>query len=372
MTGRNLTGEQREQAGSRRLESLGRALGELVHDLANELVVLQGWAHLARAEAESGRPATAELGRVTDVADSVGRMVQDLLSVAEGRPISPDIGFAPAAVTEATLSQRVIELSSLIVRFRCSLAPDTRVRGFGSFWSRILTNLLSNAARHARSQILVELESASSHVVLRVQDDGPGLPAGSGTRIFEPRWSSASGGIGIGLSSVAWLVGHLDGTIRYAGRGALGGAAFEVRVPLAEALRGSAHPDRLESLRGLRVLLVDDDGAVRRSLSRLLRRVGAEVQEVDPAGEPDDRLMELLEGAHCDVLMLDLRMGRRGGYGLWKRLSVSAPPVARRAVFMSGVAPGDPEWGEAAATGQPILAKPFTLQQLSDAVARLS
>lgn len=370
MTGRETTGG-RERTDASRLETLGRALGELVHDLANDIVVLQGWAQLARGEAEAGRPASTELTRVTEVADSVGRMVQDLLAVAEGRPISPEIGFGPVAVTEATLSQRVFELSSLTVRFHCELSADARVRGFASFWARILTNLLSNAARHARGQILIELESSSGSAVLRVQDDGPGLSPGAASQIFEPLWSGA-GGVGLGLSSVAWLVDQLGGAVRYIGPGSLGGAAFEVRVPLAESTRGEHPPSAADSLRGTRVLMLDDDEAVRRSLSRLLRRVGAEVQELDPAGESEEALVDALAASEADILMLDLRMGPHGGLALWRQLAARAPGVARRAVFVSGAAPGDMDWEEAASCGQPLLGKPFTLQQLSGTISRLA
>lgn len=356
-------------------DALGRAMGELVHDLANDIVVLQGWAHLARGEAAAGRSASAELDRLTDVADAVGRMLHDLLTVADGQPVSPEIDFSPHAVTEATLAQRVVELSSLTVRFRSDLPTNARVRGFGSFWSRILANLLSNAARYARSRLEVSLSLSHGYVVLRVEDDGAGVGEGMRDRLFRPR-GTATGGIGLGLSSVTWLTEQLGGTVRLLDRHGpeeerLGGAAFEVRVPIAEPVREIDPATAVESLRGLRILLVDDDAAVRQALSRLLRRIGADVREMDPVAKTDDELLTDIAAAETEILLLDIRMGRRGGTALWRRLASRAPRLAGRVVFVSGTGPGDPDWEDASSSGQPLLGKPFTLQQLAEAIARL-
>lgn len=374
MTGQKTTGTAERVSGEPN-DALGRAMSELVHDLANDIVVLQGWAHLARGEAAAGRPAAAELDRLTDVADTVGRMLHDLLTVADGQPISPEIDFSPHAVTETTLAQRVVELSSLTVRFRSDLPANARVRGFGSFWSRILANLLSNSARHARSRLEVSLSVSHGDVVLRVEDDGAGVGEGIRDRLFRPRGTAASG-VGLGLSSVAWLTGQLGGTVRLVdSRGSeeqrLGGAAFEVRVPVAEPVRKMNPATAVDSLRGLRILLVDDDAAVRQALSRLLRRIGADVREMDPIAKSDDELLADIAAAEAGILLLDIRMGRRGGTALWRRLAARAPRLAGRVVFVSGTGPGDPDWEDAASSGQPLLGKPFTLQQLAEAIARL-
>lgn len=365
-------GEHRPTEG---LESLGRVLSELVHDLASDLVVLQGWAQVARGEADAGRAPATELDRVVELSGSVGAMLRDVLSVAEGRTASPEVGFAPRAVTEAALAQRVRELASLTVRFRTDVAGEATVRGFASFWSRILSNLLSNAARHARSQVLVRLEAVDQEVVLRVEDDGVGVGPGDRERVFEPLWTAeggSGGGIGLGLSSVSWLAGRLGGSAACVDPRELTGAAFEVRVPLAVApVRVAAGGSVREIIGGSRFLLVDDDSAVRHALSRLLTRVGAEVRELDPHLQTDDAVVEAVIAAVPDVVLLDLRLGRRGGADLWQKLVARLPALALRTVFVTGAGPGDADWDVAASTGQPVLGKPFALQELADCIERL-
>lgn len=366
-----MTGE-RDQTSVDQLESLGRVLAELVHDLANDIVVLQGWARLARGEADAGRVATAELDRVVELAGSVGSILRDLLTVADGGTVSPEVGFSPRAVTEATVAQRVLELSSRTVRLRTDISEDARVHGFASFWARILGNLLSNAARHARSEVLVELRGIGHEVVLRVEDDGPGVDIGARDRIFEPLYSGEGGGVGLGLSSVAWLAERLGGEIRYVSGATLGGAAFEVRVPLTRNRGGLTPVAVREVIRGLDLMLIDDDESVRRALGRLLRRVGAEVRELDPGAEPEERLLDIVVEAFPDVLLLDLRLGQKGGTTLWRKLKDRNPELAAKVIFVSGAAPGDPDWEDASTTGQPLLGKPFHLQQLAEAVTQLS
>lgn len=371
MIGRNTTSID-ELTGTNALASIGRVFGELAHDLASELVVLQGWAQLARGESEAGRPATAELDRVVGLSESIGAMLRDLLSATDGRPVSPEITFAPAPVTETALAQRVRELSSLTVRLRVDLPADAQVRGFASFWSRIITNLISNAARHARAEVRVTLRMDGRDVVLVVEDDGPGVAADIAERIFEPLWTGDRGRIRLGLSSVAWLIGRLGGTARLIEPTELPGAAFEVRAPLASGFAsGDAGAAARAVIRGRRILLIDDDASVRRSLQRLLTRLDGEVRELDPADGPDEQVLDSLIAALPDVVLLDLRMGRRSGMSIWQSLVAQVPGLGKRAVFMSGGAPGDQDWDEAAATGQPVLGKPFTLEQLAEAIRRL-
>jgi CheY-like chemotaxis protein len=358
------------------LAGLGRVAGELVHDLANEVQVLHSWAQLARGEAEVGNVPAAELGRVVHLSSSLARMLRDVLGTLSGQTLSHEVDFDPTAVTEATLSDWLPELLPLTVRLRSTLPADVRVAGHQSFWVRTLVNLLRNAARHARSEVLIRLSLADGleqrpRVVLRVEDDGAGLPHEVRDAVFHPFFRGTTGGTGLGLSSVSWMVSQLRGEVRYVADSTLGGAGFEVRVP---ARRGSRAPEGASegggALQGLRLLLVDDDPAVRFALTRLLRRVGAEVRELDPVGMPEEQVVASVVSSLPDAILLDLHLGERGGLGLWRRMRQDLPQQAERVLFISGSAPGDASWEEAHRTGQPVLAKPFEMTHLVQALSR--
>ena len=139
------------------LTALGQVTGELVHDLANEVQVLQGWAMLARGEAVTGAAPVNELQRVVDISSRLGRMLRDMLETVSGQTTSPELVFDPHALTEATVNERVREMASLDVHFRSYLPEAMRVAGRASFWSRVVSNLLINASRYAFLTIRVTL-----------------------------------------------------------------------------------------------------------------------------------------------------------------------------------------------------------------------
>jgi CheY-like chemotaxis protein/two-component sensor histidine kinase len=352
------------------LAEFGKVAGELVHDLANDMQVLQGWASLARVEVERGQLPEEEIQRVSRMSETLGRMLQDVLATVAGQALSPEVSFDPKTVAETTLNDRLNEWTLNDIRLRSRLPEGVLVAGRASFWARTVTNLLRNAARHARSRVLVTLEldhpaDGREMVVLRVEDDGPGIPANLRESVFQPLWRGNHGGAGLGLSSVAWSVEQLGGEVHYAGDSKLGGAAFEVRVPTACRV-ATREPSavRARALAGLRILLIDDDQAIRAAISRLLGRAGAEVREMDPGSRPEEQLVSDVVSALPDAILLDLHLHDRGGVSVWRRLSKDVPELAQRVLFISGSAPGDPDWEDARTTGRPMLPKPFDLQQL--------
>jgi signal transduction histidine kinase len=103
---------------------------------------------------------------------------------------------------------------------------------------QVVSNLLSNAARHARSRVRVSLAERAGTVTLLVEDDGRGIPVSDRERVFErfARLDEArareAGGVGLGLAIVHKVVAAAKGEVEV-GESDLGGARFEVRLPAA-------------------------------------------------------------------------------------------------------------------------------------------
>ena len=109
------------------------------------------------------------------------------------------------------------------------------VDGVSRLLRRLVRNLLENARRHAAGNTTVTLRLEAGQVVLRVCDNGPGVPAELRERIFEPFYrlpgaTERDGGVGLGLALVKSIVHRHGGTVRCEGR-AQGGACFVVRLP---------------------------------------------------------------------------------------------------------------------------------------------
>ncbi|WP_431912595.1 sensor histidine kinase [Nonomuraea jabiensis] len=121
---------------------------------------------------------------------------------------------------------------------RASLAEGVTVEGVSSQLTRVLTNLLDNAQRHAREQVEVEVRRDGTQAVMAVRDDGPGVPEADRERVFErftrldTARSRGHGGTGLGLAIASDVVRSHGGTIAVLDS-PYGGACFEVRLPLA-------------------------------------------------------------------------------------------------------------------------------------------
>lgn len=114
---------------------------------------------------------------------------------------------------------------------------DLPVQGVAKLLRRAVRNLLENARRHTVGDIAVTLAEEGEQVVIRVCDQGPGVPAALQERIFEPFYrlpgaTERDGGVGLGLALVKSIVLRHGGTVVCENR-AGGGACFVVSLPLS-------------------------------------------------------------------------------------------------------------------------------------------
>jgi len=113
-----------------------------------------------------------------------------------------------------------------------------RVHGRREQLTRVVRNLLDNAARHASTTVAVELVTDATEVVLTVDDDGPGIPAEDRERVFQ-RFTRLddgrardAGGLGLGLSMVKAITDQHGGSV-VIDDAPLGGARVRIRLPAA-------------------------------------------------------------------------------------------------------------------------------------------
>jgi signal transduction histidine kinase len=200
-------------------------VGALAHDLRTPLTRLS-----FRAEQLS---ADAREPMIADIAE-MEKMIAQTLDYVRG--------------VSVPIAHQRVELLSLVEQVADELqltGLDVSVEGEASViiegdpvaLKRLFTNLLQNAAHYGRSA-RARLEVDPTQVVVRVEDDGPGLPESEMERVFEPFYRAEpsrnrqTGGIGLGLSIARGIVQAHGGDIRLSNR-ATGGLCVEVRLPLA-------------------------------------------------------------------------------------------------------------------------------------------
>ena len=229
-----------------RWEALGQVSAELMHDLAMGLGALEARARVAAAEARAGRAPASELDQVVATSTDLKEMVSDTLDVVQGRALSPEVRFEVYAVVERAVRRFFPASRGVEVTLRSELPGSVEVEGRSSFLFRSIANLLANAMRHCRSEVTVGVsveeprrmdESADCVVCIDIEDDGAGLDLASAATLFEP---APFGEVeaGVGLSAVAWMVSQLGGWVRHRPGDELGGACFEIRLPVAAEAAG--------------------------------------------------------------------------------------------------------------------------------------
>jgi CheY-like chemotaxis protein len=208
--------------------------------------------------------------------------------------------------------------------------------------------------------------AADDHVVLSVSDTGSGMSEEVRASAFEPFFTTKDPGrgTGLGLSMVYGVAGQAGGTAVIESTPGKG-TTVSLWLPRTEE---PAAPERKpeaeapEFARVLRVLLVDDDPAVRASASEMLRELGHAVTEADNGVEA---LTLLRTEQEYDLMLVDFAMPEMNGSDLAAAARVSRPEL--RVVFMTGYVSGDGmrAWS---AQGYPTVEKPFNLAELASAL----
>lgn len=138
------------------------------------------------------------------------------------------------------MAERVIEALRPLhrdIRIELDEGPEVEVLVEPRYLQRALQNLVANACRHARSQVVIRLQSEPRLVRLDVEDDGPGIPAAARTEVFKPfarlddSRTRRSGGYGLGLSIVQKVMAWHGGSVMVDASTTLGGARFTLLLP---------------------------------------------------------------------------------------------------------------------------------------------
>ncbi|MFB6090068.1 MAG: PAS domain S-box protein [Halobellus sp.] len=199
----------------RRERQLEEFASVVSHDLRNPLNVAEGRLELAIGECDSDH-----LERVADAHDRMQTLIEDLLSMARSnQPVTDRSSVDLAAALDRSWRNVRTDAAALDAR------TDRVVRADRSRLQQLLENLIRNAVEHGGEDVTVTVGDLEDGFY--VEDDGPGIPADRREKVFETGFSTASEGVGFGLSIVAQVVEAHDWTIEVT-EGERGGARFEI------------------------------------------------------------------------------------------------------------------------------------------------
>ncbi len=374
---------QQAQAARAQAEQLAdardRFVNVLAHELRNPLSAMAasvGLLESPQATPHDQLQARQVLRRQVDMA---ARLVDDLLDSAriDAGAIELQLGDVDLAVVAGDAARAVAQAcQGRGIELSLQLEP-LRVRGDAARLEQVVANLLHNAAKFSRSggHITVELcRGADGMALLRVTDDGVGIPAELLSQVFQarvqaqPAGDRTRGGLGLGLHLVQRLVGLHGGSVSAHSGGDGQGACFEVRLPLRAGSPVAAAPDpAAPALPQLRVVVVEDNVDAGQAVARLLRSAG---HEVLVAHRGDDGLA-LLRLEPSDVALIDLELPGLNGYEVASGVR-ARPGAAAHAVLLAWSALADKATRDMArAAGfDGLLQKPFDARCFADELYR--
>lgn len=317
-----------------RLKAVGELASGIAHDLNNSLNALRLRVELLCADSTllpRHNDALQLISRIVrDAASTIGRL-QDFARVRHDRPVeSVDLNAIinqSVEIAKSTLEEKNF-LSNRFIHVETDIPKLPWVLGDAGELRQIFLNLLLNAQdampRGGTIRIMGGCEETA--IMIRVEDEGQGIPPEHLRRIFDPFFSTkGERGTGLGLSIAYGAMARIGGNIQAANR-PTGGAVFTLSFPLAHAQPIRTTQDGSSKIQPRRVLVADDDASNLQALGDLLEAKG---HTVITASSGPEALEILLTGdSSIDIVFCDLGMPLVNGWQIAQRVkSLKTPPA---------------------------------------------
>jgi len=308
-------------------------LAVLAHELRNPLSPIMTSLSILENDALSAEQQRNARNVIARQIQSLARLVDDLLDVS--RITRGKIQLQKSQVPFADVISNAVEsCMPLIERKQHQLdvtkpSSEIWVEGDRTRLEQVVVNVLGNAAKYSpmRSTISVIAGTDKSKLVLRVRDNGIGIPADILPKIFDMFMQAdaslerSQGGLGVGLTLAKKLVELHEGSIEAFSDGPGKGCEFVLKLPLLSPQTDLVTSDtgieqpRLATTR-LRILLVDDNVDAVQSLAALLTMSGHDVAQAHTGIEG----LEAATSCKPDVILLDIGLPGLNGYQVAERL----------------------------------------------------
>lgn len=368
-----LIATQKALSQAEKLGALGQLAAGVAHEInnpaasvtANLRYVIDGVEHGAVPEdgADALKESLSSMGRIAQV-------VRQLLIT--GRMAA---GYQPELTTMALFE--VVEEGVRLARVRAGPGSEVvnevpaglLVRAQEQSLVQVFANLISNAleampADRTNGRVRVTAEAKDDKIEVQLEDNGAGMSAETLSHLFEPFFSTKpfGKGTGLGLAVSKGLVSGLGGTLHFSSVLGKGTTAHLVLERGTGPVAAKALEEQLGPQVGppARMLLIDDDQAVRDALRREL---GARFT-ITVVGGVLEAIAMLERDQAFDLVLCDLMMPDGGGEALWEAVSAKWPALSKKVAFITGGASDERARAFLDRQPQPVLNKPLELARL--------
>ncbi|MHB9112393.1 MAG: hybrid sensor histidine kinase/response regulator [Thermoleophilia bacterium] len=372
---------------SQKMESIGRLAGGIAHDFNNYLTTLQGYIDLVIKEHPEDSTLLNNLQEARKASDNAADLTGQLLLFSRHQPLN----MRPVNLNRTVkgLHNMIQRLTGDKVKVVESLADDLKmVHGDTGNLSQAIVNLALNSASYMPDGGKITIITcngvvgpyymknhpearAGEFVTLSVSDSGQGLDNQTLAHVFEPFYEAKGGkSDGLGLSAVYGIIMQHDGWIDVDSIPGTG-TTFTIFLP-ATAIEegteetGATDVDDYRSV-GERILLVEDDDAVRHITEKMLRESGYVVVGARDAAEAFARFAS--ERGDFQLVLSDIVLPGENGLTLVENLKSHKPELA--VLLSSGYADTAVDWSVVQSRGYRFLQKPYVMPELLKTVREL-
>ena len=373
---------------AQKLESIGRLAGGIAHDFNNMLFAIHGYAELLAQDLVSRDHARLDpyrllfsVNAISQAAERATALTAQLLAFSRQQVVNATVLDLNAAVT--TIEPMVNQLIGENVKLVLKLDPAAgHVRADAGQIDQIVVNLVVNGRDAMPTGGTVTIETSNvafdtsytiehfdvkpgPYVLLAVTDTGVGMDRTTREHIFEPFFTTkdVGKGTGLGLATTYGIVRQAGGHIWvYSEPGR--GSAFKLYFPRVDAPVESRPPVAAGNMVGMgRILVVEDEPAIRDMTTQLLERAGFEVIAV---ADGIEAIAAALRAPPVDVLITDVVMPNLSGIELAEQMMDRYPLLG--VVLLSGYTAETLDLERVTSRGATFVPKPITSNQLLQTV----
>jgi PAS domain S-box-containing protein len=356
----------------------------LSHELRTPMTAILGWSRMLPLMNPRDPAFQDAIASIAGGAQLQARLIDDILDVS--RIVSGKLRLTPETVDLARVIKHATDAVSPTagakqIAITTTLAPDLGVIvADAARLQQVMWNLLTNAVKFTSrlGAVTVSAVRTASNVEIAVSDTGEGIDPSFLPHIFEPFRQAESpqtrvhGGLGLGLSIVRYIAEAHGGTVSAESKGRGHGSRFTMTLPVQAVSQNKGavinpfgetflHRDRL---RGITIVLVDDEQESRKMVVAVLRAAGASVLSFDSAGAA----LESIDQHTPDLVITDIAMPGIDGYAFTRTLRNRDYGAQLRIIALSAFS-GDIDDRRTFAA---YLSKPIDPFHLVDEIARIA
>lgn len=378
----NLVGARDQIRQSERIRTLGEMISGLAHEINNPLTGVIGFVNLL-LEDKQAEPVKSELEIIEENATRCKDIIDNLLNfVRPGDSKAEDLDLNEILQTSVKLIRRNLDISSIEIATDCDPELPT-IHANQTQLEEVFINLLSNAEQELKNKdegervIKVTTKPIDDQqILIRIEDSGYGIPESQRDQIFEPFHTTKgdSDGTGLGLPITQGIITGLGGEITVHDSEELGGAQFDIRLPVSE------REDSLETKTSREqtnnqlppdyqsILVVEDEKNIRDLFQQFIQRWGVEGHfEESPLQAIDDLTQGTISDP--DLIVLDLVFpGQLEGRDLVLWLQEHRPELLNRLIYITGNPHDEQIEFLESETDAPLVTKPMDKSDFLEAV----